>query len=252
MMPVVLASLALLVAACGSSGAAGPSVTTQAQQYAKHANLKVADLPSGWRSAGSSSSLSTTTSTLGSARSTEVNSVLGTLPATCRPLDQTFIAFLLNGAPHGALAQNLAAFASSTGGDATIDSTVVVFSTVHDADVAYGHYASPSFGTCLQGFLEGTLSKVAGLTGVSVTVGSAPAGAPTTGVEATGFTVDQTGTAPGSTQSRSVTDERVLRSGRAMAFLGVQSAAAAIPTPALGALDTAVTAVAARLVPTPG
>ena len=242
-----LVASAVLVTACST---AVPAATKQAQAYTQQANLKLLDLPSGWSSQGPASN-SLTTSTLSQSQSKTVHSLLSGLPAICRPLDATFTASLVGAPPVGTIAQSQSQFSSASDGNAQISSTVAVFANLARSRSTYALYATPSFSNCLQQFLRATLTKVFNLSSASVTVTTSPTPVPPTGVKTTAFSVAQSGAHVGSQSNVSVSDEMVIQSGKAMAFVEVQSATTSLPPDALNVFYESAAKVVHRLVSPP-
>ena len=151
----------------------------------------------------------------------------------------------------GTIAQSQAQFSSASDGNAQISSTVAVFGNLARSHSTYALYAAPSFTNCLQRFLHATLEKVFNLSNASVTVTTAPTPIPPIGVKTTAFSVSQSGAHVGSQSNVSVSDEMVVQSGKALAFVEVQSATTSLPPDALNVFYEAAAKVVHRLVPPP-
>jgi hypothetical protein len=246
--PLVLVVATATLGAC-SSGAS--PATKKAQTYAANSNLKLLDLPSGWSSQGTPTNSSGTVSTLSDTRAKSVNALLATLPTSCRVLDSTFKASLVGAPPVGSTAQNEAKFTSASDGNAQITSTVVVFGNLQKSQGTFGLYATPTFTQCLQGFLMGTLDKLFNLSASHVTVAVAPTATSPSGVQATAFTVSESGARSGSQTQVSVGQEVVMQSGKAVAFLQVGGAVTSLPVDALNVFNQSVSVVEHRLVVPP-
>ncbi len=236
------------LAACST---AVPTATRQAQAYAQSANLKLLDLPAGWSAVGKPTNSSVTSSTLNGTQSKTVHSLLSGLPAQCRSLDATFTASLVSAPPVTAIAQNQAQFTSASDGNAQISSAVAVFASLERSNSTYALYSAPSFTSCLQQFLHDTLVRVFSLSSAQVSVTTVPTPTPSAGVEATAFSVSQSGASTGSQTKVSAAEEVVMQSGKAMAFVEAQAASTSLPADALTVLGQSVAVVEHRLVPPP-
>src|SRR5581483_4836295 len=132
---------------------------------------------------------------------------------------------------------------------AVLSSTVAVFASVASATAHGSLWASPSFAPCLQAFLTATSRQLSGMSGVQVSVSGAETAVPPTGVQATTFSVTQSGARPGAQTEVSVAEEAVLRAGRTMAFVEVESATTSLPVDALNQFYRSVATVEHRLLP---
>ncbi len=241
---------AVLAVAAGGCGSSPSPATRQAQAYAAGRNLRLADLPEGWTPHGAAvDGSSATASTLAPSQEPTLRSLLAGLPASCRPFEGTFTESLLGAPPKGTLAENQVEFTSAADGGAVISSTVAVFGTVASATAHGAIWTAPQFSPCLQAFLTATSRDLSGMSGVQVSVSSAETAVPPAGVEATTFSVAQSGARPGGQTEVSVAQEAVLRAGRAMAFVEVESATTSLPVDAVNVFYRSVTAVEHRLVP---
>lgn len=243
-----VAMTAVVLAACGS---ATPLATRQAQAYAESANLKPTDLPTSWSTKGSSNSMSVTAVTMNSSEANVVNPLLAGLPASCHPLDPTFIGSLLSSPPIGSLVQNQIQFTSATDSNSVLTSVLAVFGTLSRAQARYALYAAPTFASCLELFLHATLVKIFSYTEATVSVTTQPTPPPPAGVEATAFSVAQSASKPGSKTQVSIADEVVIQAGRAVAFVEMQNASTSLPPDAVTALGQSVSLVEHRMVPPP-
>lgn len=235
------------LATSGSSAAASPKGQT-ATNYAERANLTQDDLPLGWKSQ------SVTTGSGGSVSSDQthtIDSMVSGLPADCAVLRRTFVASLENAPPVGSKAQAQAQFASEVDAGATISSTVAVFGTPARSQATYDLYAASSFPGCLKPFLRKVLMVESAMSVESVSVTPIAVPGSTQGVQAVAFAVAQSASQAGEQAEVSRTQEVVIRSGRAMAFLEEESDSTAIPTDVQNNFDKSVSLVAKRLVPPP-
>jgi hypothetical protein len=251
-------ALSVVLVACGSTPApaakpASPAIQ-QDQRYAVQANLKAADLPSGWTEQPSSSSAPVVG--LSTAQTTSVDTIMATLPSACQSLRETFIGSLESAPPVDSVVQNLAQFSSPKSTAGSLSSTVAVYASVPAATTTYRLYAGSSFTSCLEGFLRGALVQIFQEKIQQESITAVPAVSVPPGVSATAFSVasrvTQTSSNTGNGESQkavTVSQETVLLSGRSVAFVVAETGSSTMPAATQGAYQQAATTVASRLLP---
>jgi hypothetical protein len=247
-------ALSVVLVACGSTPApaakpASPAIQ-QDQRYAVQANLKAADLPSGWTEQPSSSSAPVVG--LSTAQTTSVDTIMATLPSACQSLRETFIGSLESAPPVDSVVQ----FSSPKSTAGSLSSTVAVYASVPAATTTYRLYAGSSFTSCLEGFLRGALVQIFQEKIQQESITAVPAVSVPPGVSATAFSVasrvTQTSSNTGNGESQkavTVSQETVLLSGRSVAFVVAETGSSTMPAATQGAYQQAATTVASRLLP---
>jgi hypothetical protein len=253
-----MVTLSVILAACGSTATPAAKPVSPAikhdQRYAVQANLKTADLPSGWTEQPSGSSAPVIG--LSTAQTTSVNTIMAKLPSACRSLKETFIGSLESAPPVDSVVQNVAQFSSPKSSAGSLSSTVAVYASLPAATVTYGLYAEPAFTSCLEGFLRGALVQIFQEKIQQETITAVPALTVPSGVSATAFSVasrvTQTSgnTGNGETQKAvTVSQETVLLSGRSLAFVVAENGSSTMPAATQAAYQQAVATVASKLLP---